>query len=134
VSNSRFRRPGLHFPPFAVGFAPQIPVRGPSIGHRSASCLHGFLATGQIIFHAPQEFLFRPICFVLDSRVSASQCPADFLLQDFLPFAQECASQISMQTFPRWRRDLSTLSRLFISFWPGASARRCCLYSFRDFC
>jgi hypothetical protein len=68
------------------------------------------------------------------SRVSASQCPADFSSQGFLSFRTGVCFTDFRADFSRWRRDLSALSQFFISFWPGACARRCCQYSFRDFC
>jgi hypothetical protein len=68
------RRPALHFPPFAVGFAPQIPVTGPTLGLRSASCLHGFLGAGQIIGHAYRDFFpgrFLLFCILVSLDLNA---------------------------------------------------------------
>jgi hypothetical protein len=52
----------------------QILVTGPSLGLRSASCLHGFLGAGQIMVHAPQGFLsgrFFLFCILVTGDLSA---------------------------------------------------------------
>jgi hypothetical protein len=50
------------------------------------------------------------------SRVSASQCPADFSSQGFLSFRTGVCFTDFRADFSRWRRDLSAMSRFLFRF------------------